>query len=77
MKVSVSLFGMLREKLPAEAKGKAVLELAEGSRISDVLHRLDITTPVKASVNEELERDLLRQLHDGDSLQLFRPAGGG
>lgn len=77
MQVNVSVYGVLRDKLPPESKGKATLELPDGSTIQDVLERLGINTMIKASVNEELVRDLSNPLNDGDWLQLFRPVGGG
>lgn len=77
MKISVKLYGMLREKLPAENNGKAELELPSGSTLEDLLQHLKIDSLVKASVNENLERDFQRELYDGDDVQLFRPVGGG
>lgn len=77
MHVNIRVYGMLRDKLPPEAKGKTTLDMPEGSTIQDVLDRLGVNTMIKASVNEELVRDLSHPLQDGDSLQLFRPVGGG
>ncbi len=77
MRVNLSVYGMLRDKLPPEAKGKTTLDLPDGSTIQDVLDQLGVNMLIKASVNEELVRDLSHPLQDGDSLQLFRPVGGG
>jgi sulfur carrier protein ThiS len=77
MKVKVKLYGILREKLPRETKGQSELDLPPQSTLQDLLDTLHITTMVKASVNDELERDLQRELQEGDDVQLFRPVGGG
>lgn len=77
MKVRVKLYGLLREKLPRETKGQSVLELPPHSTIQDLLNTLQINSMVKASVNDVLERDLQRELQDGDDVHLFRPVGGG
>lgn len=77
MQVKVVLHGVLREKLAAENKGVASLNVPESSTISDLLTQLDIPTQVKCSINEELERDFNRVLKDGDEIRCFRPIGGG
>ncbi len=77
MKVKISLYGILRDKLPPQNQGKAEFDLAEGATINSVLNQLGIPAYVKISVNEELERDFERVLVDGDHLQVFRPVGGG
>jgi sulfur carrier protein ThiS len=77
MKVSVRLFSMLREKLPPAAKGKAELDLPEGSTLADLLARLEITVLVNCAVNGKVVRDPAHVLEDGDEVQVFRPSGGG
>ena len=77
MKVSVRLFSMLREKLPPEAKGKAVLDLPEASTLADLLERLEITMLVNCAVNGKVVRDPAHVLREGDEVQVFRPSGGG
>ena len=75
--MKVKLYGILRDKLPRENKGQSELDLPPQSTLQDLLNTLQITTMVKASVNDELERDLQRELQEGDDIQLFRPVGGG
>jgi len=77
MFVKVKLYGILRDKLPPDAKGLAEIELPLGSTVQDIIKKLQISTMVKVSVNEALERDIQRELQEGDEVQLFRPAGGG
>lgn len=77
MKVSVVLHSYLREKLPAEAKGQTVLELEEGTRISDVIERLDLPEMVVFALNNQIERDQGRLLKDGDLVRFFRAGAGG
>ena len=77
MQIHLTLFGIFREKLPPEARGKADLELAPGTSIAEVLAQLEISPAAVCSVNGELERDRARLLQEGDTLQVFRPAGGG
>lgn len=77
MRVTLVLHSYLREKLPPEAKGRAVLELVSGSRVKDVFARFDLPPAAAWSLNGKLERDIEKVLQDGDELRVFRPAGGG
>lgn len=77
MQVTVILHSILREKLPAEARGRAVFELAEGSRVRDILERLELAPTVVWAVNEQMDRDSDRLLVDGDTLRFLRPGAGG
>ena len=77
IKVSIILHSILREKLPEEARGRAVLELEEGSRVADVIRQLDLPQTALFALNEQLERDPNRVLHDQDSLRFFRGGAGG
>ncbi len=77
MKVQVILHSYLREKLPAEAKGRAVLELPEGSNIQDVISQLDLPGEVLCAVNGQIEHNLNFQPKEGDELRFLRPAAGG
>lgn len=77
MQIKVVLYATLREKLPRENKGVAMLEIPQGSTINDMLVKLDIDALVKCSVNGEITRDNKRVLNDGDEVQVFRPIGGG
>jgi sulfur carrier protein ThiS len=77
MHIQVILHSILREKLPVEARGRAVLDLAEGSRVRDVLDRLGLAATVVWAVNEQMDRDPERLLVDGDTLRFLRPGAGG
>jgi hypothetical protein len=77
IRVTVILHSVLREKLPAETRGRTVLELGDEARVKDVILSLDLPAHVAFALNEQLERDLERPLHDGDSLRFFRTGAGG
>ncbi|RCK74748.1 MAG: hypothetical protein ANABAC_1465 [Anaerolineae bacterium] len=77
MKVKVVLFGIFREKLPPEARGRTTLELPEGSSLQTVLEHFDLPLQAACAVNGQLEPNRQRILQDGDEVQIFRPAGGG
>lgn len=77
MKVHVQLYSILREKLPSESNGLAILELNADSTLHDLLAKLDITRRVVISVNGEHETDVLRRLQDGDQVKIFSSISGG
>jgi hypothetical protein len=77
MKVSVVLHSYLRELLPPEARGMAVLELPEGATVKDVATRLHLPDHVIFALNERLERDRGVALRDGDALRFLRAGAGG
>lgn len=75
--VHVTLFSMLRQKLPPASGGKAVLALPEGSSLAGLLEHLQIDILVNCAVNGQVERDLTHRLQEGDQVQIFLPIGGG
>lgn len=77
MRVNVILHSILREKLPAEARGRAALEFPEGALVRDVFARLDLPAGALWAVNEQVDKNLDRPLADGDTLRFFRPGAGG
>lgn len=77
MEVHLQLYSILREKLPPEAKGRAVLQLDEGATLGDLLQDLNIERRVIISVNDEHETDRSRRLKDGDTVRLFSSISGG
>ena len=77
MKISVTLHSFLRELLPPEARGQAVLDLPEGARVRDVVARLKLPDHALFALNEKLERDRELPLKDGDSLRFLRAGAGG
>jgi sulfur carrier protein ThiS len=77
LEIRLQLFSILREKLPAEAKGRADLQMDEGSTLADLLEEFSITRRVVISVNGEHEPDRSRELQDGDEIKLFSSISGG
>ena len=77
MKIHLQLYSILREKLPPEAKGRAVLELDEGATLADLLDKLGIKRKVVISVNDVQETDRSRHLQDGDKVKIFSSISGG
>jgi sulfur carrier protein ThiS len=77
MQVKVALFGMLRERLAKESRGKLMVELPEAATLTGLLAVLNIQVPVVCSLNGVIERDFNRTLQEGDEVQIFQPAGGG
>jgi sulfur carrier protein ThiS len=75
--IHLTLYGLLREILPREARGKTDLKVAEGTLLENIVADLDIKGPVVFSVNGEVERDLQRVVNAEDRINIFRPAGGG
>ena len=75
--IHLQLYSILREKLPPEAKGKAVLQLDEGTSLQDLLNRLEINRRVVISMNGTHEPDVSRRLQDGDQIKIFSSISGG
>lgn len=77
MEIHLQLYSILREKLPKDAKGRAVLQLDEGATLADLLDKLGIERRVVISVNGAHESDKSRRLHDGDVVKIFSSVSGG
>lgn len=77
MQVKVTLYAMLRDLLPKEARGRAVLDLPPGSTLEDVRARMNLPATVVFAVNGIVERDKNRVLQEGETVGVFRAAGGG
>jgi molybdopterin converting factor small subunit len=78
MQVHVQLFSRFRELLPAEALGKATLEMPAGSTVGQLLDHLGIGGTVKLiDVNGRRETDRGRVLRDGDTVRVFPMVVGG
>lgn len=77
MRVSVTLHSFLRDLLPPEAKGQAILELPEGARVQDVVDRLKLPAYAMFALNERMEKDRALPLKDGDALRFLRAGAGG
>jgi sulfur carrier protein ThiS len=77
LEIHLQLYSVLREKLPPESKGQAMLQLKDGAVLADLLEELDITRKVVISVNGAQELDVSRQLKNGDQVQIFSSVSGG
>lgn len=77
MEIHLQLYSILREKLPPESRGRAVLQLNEGAVLADLLSELDIARRVVISVNDAHEPDVSRRLQDGDKVKIFSSISGG
>ena len=77
IEIHLQLYSILREKLPPESKGQAVLQLNDGASLQDLFDELDITRRVVISVNDEHESDASRRLQDGDRVKIFSSISGG
>ena len=80
MKVEVRLFASLTRYLPGGSQGKsAVLDVAEGTTLADLLRRLGIPQKLAhlTMLNgvQQLDKDV--PLHDGDVVAIFPPIAGG
>ncbi len=78
IRVHVRLLGGLRDKLPAEAKGRITLELPAESTLVSLGDRLGISKPYRIARNGAVvNRDDMILLEDGDQIDIFRSASGG
>jgi len=78
MRVHVKLMSRFRMHLPPEARGKADIDLSDGSTLNDLVEQLAIHRRVKLfAVNGEHEKDLDRVLCDGDSIRVYPFVVGG
>jgi sulfur carrier protein ThiS len=77
LEIHLQLYSVLREKLPAESNGQAVLQMKENASLSDLLDELDITRKIVVSVNDAQESDMSRRLRDGDKVKIFSSVSGG
>ena len=57
MEISVRLYGSLRDKLPAEKRGKAVIQLDSSATLDDLLTELNLGQGVNVSINEGIVKD--------------------
>jgi thiamine biosynthesis protein ThiS len=77
MEIHLQLYSILREKLPAKAKGRAVLQLEDGATLADLLNELGIERRVVIGVNGEHVTETARELKDGDKVKIFSSVSGG
>ena len=82
IRVHVQLFSRFRSLLPAEARGRATVELREGADVARLLDKLDLASGEhgrvhRVSVNGQPHPDPDQILHDGDQVRIFPFAVGG
>jgi len=77
MNIHVHLHGALRDKLPPDAKGRAILHFDEGATANAVITKLSLRGHIEIALNQDLIENDDTILHDGDTLEIFRPAAGG
>jgi sulfur carrier protein ThiS len=77
VEIRLQLYSILREKLPSEAKGQAVLQLDDGATLADLLKDLNIDRRVVISVNGVHEPDTSYSLRDSDEVKIFSSISGG
>jgi molybdopterin converting factor small subunit len=84
MRVHLRLFASLRERLPDAERGRATLELAEGSSLLDLIESLEIPDRQAQMVLVNGEQAPRRAearsavpLKDGDTVAIFPPVAGG
>lgn len=84
MQVNVRLFASLRELLPGAERGRATLEVAEGSSLLDLIERLTIpdrqAQMVLVNGEQAPRRPAARAavlLKEDDTVAIFPPVAGG
>jgi molybdopterin converting factor small subunit len=77
VRIKIILHSSLRKLLPEETKGRAILDLPEGSKIRSIMEILAISTSVICAVNDQIEPDIEIPLTDGDVLRFLHPSAGG
>lgn len=77
LEIHLQLYSILREKLPPDAKGHAILRFEGSLTLADLLVELKINRKVVISVNGVQETDKSRLLQDGDSVKIFSSISGG
>jgi sulfur carrier protein ThiS len=77
LEIHLQLYSILREKLPSDAKGRAVLQLDDDATLADLLEHLDIDRKVIIGVNGVHIPDKSHRLSDGDEVKIFSSISGG
>jgi molybdopterin converting factor small subunit len=80
MQVYVRLYGILRDALPAGAKGRVTLALPQGATVGDLRRALEgmgVKAPFRVARNEGVVDGDAEPLEDGDRIDVFRSSGGG
>jgi thiamine biosynthesis protein ThiS len=73
----VHLHGILRDHLPPEAKGRATINLEDGTTVGDLITQLGIKRRVIIALNGNQKPEKTHILDDGDQVSIFTVIGGG
>ncbi len=77
MLVNVVLYSSLRLLLPPEKNGKGEIKIHDRATLQELLDQLGIKEEVAVSVNDEIVTGREIGLEENDTVQVFRPVGGG
>ena len=84
MRVEVRLFASLRDKLPPGSRGRADLELPDGSTVSDLVAHFEIERRLAqmvlvngVQISRRPEDRCAHTLREGDTVSIFPPVAGG
>ncbi len=77
MNVHICLHGSLRDVLPRQNKGRVILEMPVGAKVSDIVKKLSLQGHVHLAVNDEITETWDLPLQEEDKIDIFRPAAGG
>jgi len=84
VRVHVRLFASLRDRFPAEARGRGDIDLADGATLSDLIGRLEIPDRLAQMVlvdGQQAPRKngerVAWELRDGQTVSIFPPVSGG
>ncbi len=77
MIVNIVLYSSLRLLLPPEKNGKGTIEIHDQATLQDLLDHLGIQGEVAVSINDEIVTGRQMILMPNDTVQVFRPVGGG
>lgn len=84
MKIHVRLFASLRDRLPGAEHGRAIVELADGASLADLICELGIPDQLAQMVLVDGQQAPRRRglrgeriLLDGQTVSIFPPVSGG
>jgi sulfur carrier protein ThiS len=77
MQIEIRLHGILRDRLPREAKGQTTLLLADGTTVADLLAALGLHGYLYVAVNDRMIEEHMQRLSDSDRVEIFVPSAGG
>ncbi len=77
--IHIRLHGALRDKLPGERNGRLTVSFKESETITvqTAIAQFSLRGHIQIALNQELIENQDTILHDGDTIEIFRPAAGG